>query len=86
MNAIRIWESIYTRYLEIEHYSTSGPESLQLLLEQFATIAEMIPDDVDPAVDFELYVLDRLSLSAGKTLERFLVNQENANVSSIQSG
>jgi hypothetical protein len=73
------------RYLEIDRSSHSGVESLNLLLEQFMTISEMIPDDVDPAVDFELYSLERLCRSAGQTIESYLLEMGHATGSRLAS-
>lgn len=73
MNSAGIWENVYLRCLEINGANDGTIESLKKLKSQLVSIAESIPDDTDPANQFEIFVMAKLCEASGNVVSRFLL-------------
>ncbi len=75
MTSAAIWKTIYLRIMEIEGEDFGEKEQLKVLMEQLATITEIIPESIDPASEFELYVVGKLCRTGSNIIDNFLQNK-----------
>lgn len=72
MESDSLWDQVYLRCLEINEVSDGGRDSLENLSVQLSTIVEIIPSDLDPAHDFECFVMAKLCKSIASLIDKTL--------------
>lgn len=69
-----IWEYIYLSSLELDKESGKEEVDIEKLTLSLLTITESLSHDIDPAENFEEFVIVKLCLSVSALLDRYLSN------------
>jgi hypothetical protein len=68
VTAQHLWEQIYLRSGEISNIKADSPTSIEELSEHLTALDELIPSNIDPAEDFQIFVVSRLNRAANEVL------------------